>query len=441
VIEDFVPKETRIIDMHVPGPAHRTIAPTGLRQAALNATPAHPNRLGSQQVPVRLYEPYVAPTESLTKPSGEPWATIVWAHGGSFVRGDLDWPESDWVAQSLAGFGVRVIAVDYALASDTVKAPASANDVAAVLRWVESRYGGAILVGGASAGAHLASEAALIQAVSAEAGIAGYAAGLVMVYPTMHRAQHADKKIARLVKNLPEVKRFSPERIGDMYAYYLAEDLLSSNTDTSELVVPEQSIPHSATAGLARDSSDPDSSSSDGTPASSASYADSGSLEYAAAGDTSPSSSPTQTVTDVSPPQKQPRTAAAGKASASLAAITELIEQIRASQSDKPSLPYEEIEEASEFPTEPVVIGELIQRRLAKLPPTVIINAEADELRASGEQFAAQLREAGVRVFEHTEAKTVHGYLNSPEVSKAARASARSTIETIIEDMRTILGP
>lgn len=64
-----------------------------------------------------------------------------------------------------------------------------------------------------------------------------------------------------------------------------------------------------------------------------------------------------------------------------------------------------------------IVAGELPADRLALLPPTVIIDAEFDDLRASGEQFAGPLREAGVPVVEHVQAGTVHGYLNRPEES------------------------
>ena len=210
--------------MHVPGPAHRSIAPPLLREAAIHATDARPNRLGSDLVPVRLYEPIFPASTSLTKPTNEAWATLVWAHGGSFVRGDLDWPESDWVARAFAAYGIRVVAVDYVLASETVKAPAPANDVAAVLRWIESRYGGAILVGGASAGANLAAQAALVQEAAAAAGIAGSPTGLVMIYPTLHRVQWEAPEISFLVEDLPENKRFLPERIAQMYSFYLAED-------------------------------------------------------------------------------------------------------------------------------------------------------------------------------------------------------------------------
>ena len=65
----------RISDARVAGPA---AAPVSER----------PNRVGSAEVPVRIYEPEPAELRG----DSAPWGTLVWAHGGSFVRGTLDWP-------------------------------------------------------------------------------------------------------------------------------------------------------------------------------------------------------------------------------------------------------------------------------------------------------------------------------------------------------------
>jgi len=51
---------------------------------------------------------------------------------------------------------------------------------------------------------------------------------------------------------------------------------------------------------------------------------------------------------------------------------------------------------------------------VAGLPPTFIVNAEADDLRSSGEAFAAQLAAAGVAVRVEFEPDTRHGYLDQP---------------------------
>jgi len=48
------------------------------------------------------------------------------------------------------------------------------------------------------------------------------------------------------------------------------------------------------------------------------------------------------------------------------------------------------------------------------LPPVLIVNAEADEMRASGEQFARQLTSEGVDVSCVTQTGTQHGFLDQP---------------------------
>lgn len=60
--------------------------------------------------------------------------------------------------------------------------------------------------------------------------------------------------------------------------------------------------------------------------------------------------------------------------------------------------------------------------RLRGFPATIMINDEVDELRVSGEAFAASLRDAGVDVDVSTEPGTRHGHLNRPE-DPAATAS------------------
>lgn len=304
----------QVVDILVPGPA---------ADQAAGRDPGVPNRIGSAQVPVRLYEP-----------ASEAWATLVWAHGGSFVRGTLDWPEADWAAQRFAEAGLRVYSVDYALAGDVVKAPAPSNDVAAVLRWAAAEHTGPLVAGGASAGAHLAVLATLVQAqaqaqaeVEADAPVAPAlrrAEALILEYPTLHRVQREDPGIAATTAGLPEQRRFSAERIAEMYALYLGEGDQGQDSAAGALAVA-------------------------------------------------------------------------------------------------------------------MVAGELPADRLALLPPTVIVNAEFDDLRASGEQFAGQLREAGVPVVEHVQAGTVHGYLNRPEESDRARDDARATIDLFVAGLRAIL--
>ncbi len=313
----------RVHDAVVAGPAvaagaARLTGPTGSIGPASHATAgaggsstANLNRVGSAEVPVRVYEPGKRDLQG----GKEPWGTLVWAHGGSFVRGTLDWPEADWVSRHFAKAGLRVYSVDYVLASDDVKAPALSNDVAAVLREVRARHTGPVFVGGASAGGHLATLAALAQAdVAVTLGDPTLRPdALALVYPTLHRTQRNDPAIAALTTSLPVERSFGPERITEMYGFYLGED------------------------------------------------------------------QPSQ--------------------------------------------------------TSPYVAGELPADRLAALPPTTIVNAEADDLRASAEQFAWQLREAGADVVEYLQPGTVHGYLNRPVESGQAASDARATIDLLVHGL------
>lgn len=319
----------RMTDLEVPGPA---------ADLAVASSIGAPNRVGSVAVPVRLYEP------------AEPaWAVLVWAHGGSFVRGDLDWPESDWVAQRFAERGIRVAAVDYVLASDTVKAPAPANDVAAVVGWALAgeTLGGEtlpgetlpVVVGGASAGAHLAAAAVLALADGSSSESASRdaqgdqaredaaPAALLLQYPTLHRVQRESARIAAATRFLPDARRFDADRIVAMYEEYLGDGVGSAG-------------------------------GSDG----------------------------------------------AGGAGG----LT-------------------------------VPVGELSAERLSVLPPTIIVNADADDLRASGEQFAEQLTDAGVSVVSHVQPSTVHGYLNRPDESARATADATETIDWFTSELRRII--
>ncbi len=351
----------RVSEERIPGPA-AGIANGGVGRTAT----AGLNRIGSTEVPVRVYEP-----------EGEtPWATLVWAHGGSFLRGTLDWPEADWAARSFAEAGLRVYSVDYALASDAVKAPAPANDVAAVLREVIVRHGhpasgaasteadqtsGFVFVGGASAGAHLAALAALQQAEVAVAvpaaetasGSTGDVRGepraadaLIMLYPTAHRVQQVDAALAAANAALPDARRFSAERIAEMYDFYLGAD-----------------------------------------------------------------------------PGIEPRAASVAPAAASPAGVG-----AGAGVGGDPL----------GYPTAPTVLGELPGHRLALLPPTVIVNADLDDLRASGEQFAQQLREAGIPVVDAVQAGTTHGYMNRPGESARATSDARATIDRFVAELRRL---
>ena len=116
------------------------------------------------EIPVRIY----TPSTSRREPVG-----LVWCHGGSYIYGDLDMAESDWVATSLAGAGISVVAVDYRLAPVPQWAldhgaepgagnsyyPVAINEIEAVLGWanteLHAQSPGGWALGGASAGGTL----------------------------------------------------------------------------------------------------------------------------------------------------------------------------------------------------------------------------------------------------------------------------------------------
>jgi acetyl esterase/lipase len=62
---------------------------------------------------------------------------------------------------------------------------------------------------------------------------------------------------------------------------------------------------------------------------------------------------------------------------------------------------------------------------VSRLPPTFILNCDADSLRASGQQFGAELAAAGVDVIVIREPGTRHGNLNDPDDPAASRSTTR----------------
>ncbi|MEB4615097.1 alpha/beta hydrolase fold domain-containing protein, partial [Leucobacter sp. M11] len=178
--------------------------------------------------------------------------------------------------------------------------------------WAAREFPGPLFIGGASAGGQLAVHAALAQADAAQRGSRG-ADALLLLYPTLHETQRPDPRIEALVSELPEPRRFRPERIREMYRDYLGPG-----------TGPERSA---------------------------------------------------------------------------------------------------------------LIAGELPAERLRQLPPTSVVSAEADELRASAEQFVEQLIAAGVPVSAAVEPGTVHGYLNRPTASPEAERHARQTIARFLADL------
>ncbi|WP_285115605.1 alpha/beta hydrolase [Leifsonia sp. fls2-241-R2A-40a] len=115
-------------------------------------------------------------------------AALVWVHGGAFIGGYLDMPESNWVALELASRGIPVLAVDYVKCLGDVHFPAPSDDVLAAWRFAAGRSPellgvepDALLLGGASAGGNLAAGAVTRLR---DAGRT-LPAGVVLVYPAL----------------------------------------------------------------------------------------------------------------------------------------------------------------------------------------------------------------------------------------------------------------
>jgi acetyl esterase/lipase len=245
---------------------------------------------------VRVYRP--------TSPRGP---GLVWAHGGGFAGGDLDMPEADAVATQLAERGIVVVSVDYQRAplppawadamgvepTAGVRYPVASEEVSSAFGWAAGSglATGPWALGGASAGANLATGAAL-RLVD---GAGPVPALVVLAYPTLHAVQgEPDAALRAALDANPEADMFGPEAVLGMYENYLGGPI--------DDATPLYAVPGNAAA-----------------------------LE------------------------------------------------------------------------------------LAGFPPTIIVNSEVDELRVSGEAFAATLGAAGVDVDVVTETGTTHGHLNLPD--------------------------
>jgi acetyl esterase len=230
-----------------------------------------------------------------------PMATLVWAHGGAFIGGDLDMPEANWVSLCLAARGIHVLSVAYRKALRGVTFPAPSDDVVDAWNWAidhVDELGGndrSVHIGGASAGGNLAAGAAL----RLRDGEGMPPASVVLLYPTLHELlPAASPALAASVGLLPEEQRFRPEYVREMNSNYSG----------------------------ARGSS-----------------------------------------------------------------------------------PYT-------FPGSALLEG---------FPPVFVLNSERDDLRASGEQFAADAVATGVEVRVEFEPNTSHGHLNQPHSAEGARSIAR----------------
>lgn len=118
-----------------------------------------------------------------------PVASLVWVHGGGFVGGDLDMPESHWVGLALSARGFSVLAVDYRKClGEGTHFPTPSDDVLDAWLWAAEHVvepgsvSHRLHLGGASAGGNLT--AGVTKRLRDGAGPAP--ASLVLAYALVH---------------------------------------------------------------------------------------------------------------------------------------------------------------------------------------------------------------------------------------------------------------
>ncbi|TDO51670.1 acetyl esterase/lipase [Kribbella sp. VKM Ac-2527] len=149
---------------------------------------------------------------------------LLWAHGGAFEFGDLDMPEADWVARSLAMRGITVVSVDYRLASDDLHYPGPSDDILTAWAWARDNREllgidpDGLSIGGASAGANLVT-GAVLRMLEVHSG--GLPSTLVLAYPSLLAVQSPpDQELEDALKAHPVGEMFGPARIRAMYETY-----------------------------------------------------------------------------------------------------------------------------------------------------------------------------------------------------------------------------
>jgi acetyl esterase len=147
--------------------------------------------------------------------SGTSGPALVWLHGGGFVSGGLDMPESDYLSRVLAEAGTPVLSVEYRLARDGVSFPIPHDDALAAWFWARKNAAelgldpDLLCLGGAGAGGNLAVGAALYLIDAGQP----LPAKLLLAYPFLHAelpapAHGLDED---LMAGLPRHLRFTPE--------------------------------------------------------------------------------------------------------------------------------------------------------------------------------------------------------------------------------------
>lgn len=137
-------------------------------------------------IPIRIYRPTGSAGSNSDGSNSLP--LFIWHHGGAFMGGGLDMPESQVTAYEVCHrAGALVVSVDYRLCSDEIKFPTPQRDALAVAMWLiknQAELGydkNRVFIGGGSAGACLAGSLAMLLR---DGGVP--IAGVIPVYAVGH---------------------------------------------------------------------------------------------------------------------------------------------------------------------------------------------------------------------------------------------------------------
>jgi len=184
---------------------------------------------------------------------------VVWMHGGAFMFGSIEMPESDDVARRLADHGISVVAVDYTLApmaempdfgeesrpdgmptAEQIQAemeaagprapfPVASLQVVAAFDWAVANAAsfGAdparVALGGASAGGNLAAGAGVrLRDRGDQVPVA-----LLLAYPVLHKVlPEASPELLAHLEGLPLMLTFPPEHVRSFNLNYVGDEVL-----------------------------------------------------------------------------------------------------------------------------------------------------------------------------------------------------------------------
>ncbi|TXN30600.1 alpha/beta hydrolase [Lacisediminihabitans profunda] len=157
-------------------------------------------------------------------PAGDSKGAVVWAHGGSFIGGDIEMPEGNWVALALAARGYSVLSVEYTKALLGVHFPVPSIDLLDSWNWADDHLGfdeSPVHLGGASAGGNLAAGVG----VRLRDGAGRVPSSLVLAYPVLHDViPAASAEIRAAVDSLGPEARFPPETVREMNLNYAGSE-------------------------------------------------------------------------------------------------------------------------------------------------------------------------------------------------------------------------